>query len=252
MIYVNGDSWSYAIDVNDRSIWPNSNTDIKKWPNILSKNLGHEVLNESMGCGSNSRILDCVENILLETQSPKLVILALTSHQRWHLPSKRKGHWCISPLVAIDDHTGEKDEFIQKWFYAKSFDYLDSIYRYYKIIWSCSNICQKIGSKFLIFQAWDQGLANLNVLESPDSIRNFVLDFFDNKNDVIAEKYIRAFNYLRKNQHSWNYITSTFASLLVPEDYDDTGHPNTQGHHKIEEFVYSTLTAKFDLEKLLS
>jgi len=252
VIYVNGDSWSYAIDENNRSVWPNPSQDMKKWPNILSKRLDHEVLNESMGCGSNSRVLDCLENLLLEEQSPRLVVLALTTHQRWHLPSKKKGHWCIGPMIAIDDHTGEKDEYIQKWFYTKGYDRLDSIYRYYKIIWNCSNICRKMGSEFVIFQAWDQELADLDVLESSDSIRDFVLSFFDNKNDVVAEKYIRSFNYFRKNQHSWNYIRPTFASLLEPEDYDDTGHPDMQGHHKIEEFVYSTLKSKFDLEKILS
>ena len=69
MIYVNGDSWSVRM--------PEA-TDEQVWPKLIADRLGESLINESVGCASNSRAHSCLENFLIAGNRPKLVVIALT------------------------------------------------------------------------------------------------------------------------------------------------------------------------------
>jgi len=238
MIYTNGDSWSMSYTLDQPTVWPNHNMDLPVWPNMLAKDLNQELLSEGIGCGSNSRILDCLEDVYLTGKKPSYIVLALSAFHRWHLPAPGRNHWVIGPLVALNNGTGEKDEFIQKWYYTNCDDKLDSIFRHYKTVWGLVNLCEKIGSKYTIFNCWDKEIYNLNLLESETNIEEFVTGFYkDNTAHPACTKYIESFFQLRNLSKTWNYIEKPLSSFLSESDYKDDGHPNEHGHLIIKNHI---------------
>tara|TARA_R110000772_G_scaffold257510_1_gene374399 strand:+ start:2877 stop:3626 length:750 start_codon:yes stop_codon:yes gene_type:complete len=239
MIYVNGDSWSMSSSGDNSHVWPNYDPDLPMWPNMLAKDLDQELINESMGCGSNSRIVDCLEDILLCNHKPNFIVLALSCFHRWHLPTVERGHWVIGPLVALNTVTGKKDEYIQKWFYANCDDYLDSVFRHYKTVWQLVNLCEQIGSKYVVFNTWDEDIYKLNLFQSNNKIENFVTDFYKNdKGHPARQRYIQAFTELRKLSKSWNYFEKPLAKILSPEHLkQNDGHPNKDGNTIIKDYI---------------
>jgi hypothetical protein len=231
MIYVNGDSWSQRTPYVDYK-------DI--WPNLLAEKLGMTLFNDSMGCGSNSRIQHGLENYLISEEPPKVIVLALTGHHRIHLPSENMGSWMVGPDIAINERTGEKDETIRNWIYRNSYFELDSVYRYYKIVWTLENLCRKARCPYFIFQAWDSELADLKLMQGGVNITNYVYKFFDTPvTDVNAQRYIRAFEHFAEQSAGWSLQEQPLNNLLNQDDYDDTGHPVHSGHIKIADYIYN-------------
>lgn len=230
MIYVGGDSWSVELpDVSPDNIWPQ----------LVVNKLNQQLFNDGMGCSSNSRIYDCLESHLLQGNQPELVIISLTTDQRWHLPAPNNGHWSINSSSAVNDRTGAKDEFINKWYYANSYSEIDSIFRYYKIINNIHEICRRHEVKVICFQAWDQTTINLNIFNDIDG---YVSKFYP-LTDVYARFYIECFNALKERKYFWNYVDhTTFSKLLTPSQIDTTYHPTRDGHITIADFVYQQLT----------
>lgn len=229
MIYVNGDSWSCA--------QPGMNPD-KIWPVTIAQKLNQPLVNQSMGCGSNSRMLDCLENFFLCRNTPKLVIIALSGHARWHMPAPNLAHWLISPHVAINDSTGETDELIRDWTYKKSYNDIDSVFRYYKNIWSMYELCKRFDCNCIFFQAWDRNIVEANVLDNPEL---YVSKFYD-LSDIRAKTYLEGFNFFQQHKKYWNYVdTTTFHTLMTPVELDLTLHPNQRGHEIISRFVHQQL-----------
>lgn len=229
MIYVNGDSWSVRM--------PEA-TDEQIWPKLVADRLAQPLKNESVGCASNSRIHSCLKNFLIQGNRPKLVIIALTCHHRWHLPASDMGHWNLGPEVAICEHTGAKDSLFHRWFWANSYNELDSVYRYYRTIWDMNELCRRFGIPCIFFQAWDEDLAKLNLADS-DSIKTYVLQSYEATN-IYYQQYVAGFEFFRNERKNWNYIeTPNFEDLLDPaQDIDSSLHPNWRGHGKIANFVY--------------
>jgi hypothetical protein len=144
MIYTSGDSWT----------WESEGEYSRLWPTIIAEKLGYGHVNDAWGCGSNSRILSNLENYLItESHNPKLIVIALTSHNRWHLPAENLGTWMLNTGgdIARNEKTNEEDMYAQRFFLDKCYCEIDSVFRYYKIIWSIHNLSQKINSaSFLI------------------------------------------------------------------------------------------------------
>ena len=233
MIYVNGDSWSQRTPYVDSE-------DI--WPTLLAKKLGTNVYNDSMGCGSNSRIQHGLENYLVSEEPPEAIVLALTGHHRIHLPSENMGAWMVGPDIAINERTGQKDEQIRDWIYRNSYYELDSVYRYYKIVWTLENLCRKFYCPYFIFQAWDSELSNLKLMHGGVNITNYVYRFFDSpQTDVNAQRYVRAFEYFAEQSSGWVLQEQALNQLLQPTDYDETGHPLHSGHVKIADYIYDQI-----------
>ena len=235
MIYVNGDSWSVRMpDATDEQIWPQ----------LIDNRINDTLVNESVGCASNSRAHSCLENFLIAGNRPKLVIIALTAHPRWHLPAADLGHWNIGPLVAIKERTGKTDTYFHKWFWSNSYNELDSVYRYYKTVWNMHELCKKFNVPSIFFQAWDDDLTKINLI-TKDNIESYVSKFYEPTN-IFFKRYVAGFEFFLDEQTKWNYILApTFENLLhQPVDFDSTRHPNWKGHNKIADFVYQHITEK--------
>jgi len=233
MLYVNGDSWSQRTPyVNTEDIWPT----------LLANKLNISLVNDSMGCGSNGRVQHGLENYLIADETPKVIIILLTGHDRIHLPSENMGSWMIGPTTAINERTGENDNIIRDWIYRKSYFELDSIYRYYKIIWTVNNLCRKFQCPYFMFQAWDPQPFELNLMEGGVNITNYVYKFFNSpRTDVNAQRYIRAFEYFAEQSAGWVLQERPLNQLLNRDDYDDTNHPLHSGHIKIAEYIYNQI-----------
>lgn len=235
MIYTNGDSWSSFTS------WT---TEKQIWPQLVADRMGESLINQGLGCVSNSRIHNCLENFLIAGHQPKLVVIALTAHHRWHLPAADLGYWNIGPDVAIKEHTGEKDPYLHKWFWANSYNEIDSVYRYYKTIWNMNELCKKFNVPCMFFQAWEDDLEKLDLTNSANIV-SYVSKYYDS-NDIFYQRYVKGFEFLLNERHNWNYIeTPTFNSFLqLRVDFDPTKHPNSQGHQKIADFVYQHIKEK--------
>lgn len=227
-LYVNGGSWA----------WTKNLMDPESWVNIVAHNLGMQIINQSVGCGSNSRVVDNLCNFFADGTLPDLIVLALTFHHRWHLPGKNFSSWSIGPVVAINDSTGETSNDIRNCFYSHCHDDLDSIYRYYRTIWQIYAFCAKYQIKPWIFQTSDQALYELHLL-ADNNVENFV-DSFD-IDDYYRDLYKKRFRFFREESVNWNYIEKPFSSELSPKDLDSTGHPNKKGHEIIANIVMTTL-----------
>lgn len=240
MIYVNGDSWSFGVfDKNG-----NENTYI--WPILLAKKLKTEILNDSVGCSSNSRILSTTENFYINGGKPKLIILALTGHNRLHLPGPGMSNWLVGSRFVINDSTGRRgdEDILYPWIIKYSYDELDSVYRYYKTVWNLHELCIKFNCKYIMMQAWDSQLEHFGILKDDTNIEKFVLDRSKNLDRYVIEKYIKGFKFFKEESEKWNYRDQTFRSVLLPENYDNTGHPNDQGHELIADYVLNAITER--------
>ena len=229
-LYVNGDSWSWHQNLDTEWLWPQR----------VAKSLGMKLLNESAGCGSNSRIHDNILNLYASGKIPDLVLIGLTNHARYHMPAADFGAWSIGPLVAINDRTGETNDQIRDWTYKSSYDIVDSIYRYYKTIWNINLVCRSFGTPVYFWQIWDDKPSNYNVLydhTGRSTLLKNIKDFY------IQEKYALCFDFFAKQ--AWdNYWESPLKRFLASDHLDNTGHPNELGHEVIAYHILKDLLSK--------
>ena len=228
MLYINGDSWSQETE------WARPNN---IWPGLFSQQIHVPYINESAGCGSNSRMLHCLENFYITSNRADTVILALSGHTRWHLPNNNFGVWHVGTDSVINEHNGQHDYNIGKWLVANSYNEVDSVYRYYKTIWNLVELCKKFNSNYLFFNAWDTDIVKLGLMSDSANIKKFV-NQYHKAGDVFAEKYIKGLEFFRSQRPTWNYIDTPLSTLLDQEDYDPTNHPLPSGHRKMANFIY--------------
>lgn len=229
MLYVNGDSWSQPtpyVGVQDI------------WPNLLAKRLDQELVNQGMGCGSNKRILDCLENFYLEGMQPTQIIIALTTDCRECLPAAEMKHWNINAGFARSENTGENDPFLGKWWTTNSFDPVESIYQYYKTLWNIHNLCTKFNCPYFMFQAWDTNLAKYDLLGGSEKVAKFLEKYYPNENAWFRVQYANAFQVLTEHSKNWNYVEQPLTMTPSMVDIWPNGHPTKEGHEKLAEFVY--------------
>lgn len=220
-LYVNGDSWSWTMDLHDPGLWPN----------LVAQDVGMEIRNQAMGCGSNSRMVDSIYNHIAQGHRPELAIFMLTGHHRTHVPAPNMGAWSVGPSVALNDRTGESDEHLRNWIYSKSYDLVDSIYRYYRDIWKIHAICMRYSIPVWFFQAWDSDPVKYNALKDPELLLKNCDDSYN------RDVYTKAFEFLQQESRRWCYVETPLADLLQSNDLDHTGHPNHSGHATIAKTV---------------
>jgi hypothetical protein len=237
-LYVNGDSWSFALKEKGPK-YPHL------WPNIVSKKLNKPCFNDSIGCGSNSRIVDCLRNQIILGLKPDLIIIALTAHHRWHIPAENFGAWSIGPHVARNDRTGESNDHIRDVMNRYSYNELDSVYRYYRDIWTMDLLCKQLNCPYIFVQVWDEELEKLGLLSSSENIYNYVSQKCPKKTFHFQE-YIRAFEKFKELSKNWPYTETALSKLLdIGVDYDETGHPNDQGHYKMADKILEILEERY-------
>ena len=229
MLYVNGDSWSFRTKECDHAIWPE----------LVAEQFGLDLINDSLGCGSNSRILDSMRNRYLSGIRPDLAVFALTAHHRYHLPAPDLGSWVIGPLVALHEHSGETISTLKDFFFRHCYSDIDSVYRYYRDIWSIHQICESLDITYLCFQTWDTEIAGLNLLSDDRIIDDYVSQYY--RPGYMADTYRQALHTLAKLRSEWTYYEDPVSNLLHTEDYDLTDHPNSTGHQKIAAHVINLI-----------
>lgn len=242
MIYVNGDSWSQisAIDYD------------YSWSSQLQKLITVPIVNESSGCGSNSRILSNLQKIYFSGIKPELVIIGLTSYSRWHLPSKTCSSWNIGATI-INDRTGVKEEYALKWFHTSVFDQVEYVFQYYNIIWQINELCKKyLNCPVIFFNAFDHNIVDIEteLFYTSNGINNWVVRHTENETCMYTQRYIDCFNHFKDNLRHCVRITTPWSSLLKAEHIDGpTGkhpfHPSEQGHQIICDFVLTNIKEKF-------
>ena len=234
MMYINGDSWSWHKDLHTADIWPN----------LIARQVEMDCVNESIGCGSNSRILDNVTNLYVSGVRPGLIVLALTVHHRCHLPAANMGSWSISPQTVRNDRLDVADNFIKDWYYTQGHNEVDSVYRYYRNIWLLHELCKKFECPFFIFQMWDTSIQQLGLLNSAKNIKDFLTDNHIDLNKQQGQAYFKSFSFFANQRIEWNYLEGPVSSYLNNSDLASDGHPNNCGHKKIADFVLNQLTIR--------
>jgi hypothetical protein len=228
LIYVNGDSWSFRHTEYKFNIWPE----------IIATERNEVLINDAVGCGSNSRIASNLLDRQINEFSPDLILIGLTGHHRFHIPSVDFGSWSISPGFARNDRTGQTNESMVKVFYSNCFDEIGGVYRYYRDIWQITKIARESNSRCLLFQMWDTSLNDYNLLSSDDNIYNFVGKFY-NIDSYYYDEFVTAFKNLKAKSKDWEYWEEPIK--LLQSEIDKTGHPNELGHKKIASFVSSKI-----------
>lgn len=226
MLYVNGDSWSFH---SAESTFP-------VWPELVAENFNLEINNESLGCGSNSRIVDCLKNLILSEKKFDLLLFGLTAHHRYHLPADNLGSWVISPATAIHEHTGLANHNFVDLYFTHCYSDVDSVYRYYRDLWSIDSLSRTLGVDYLMIQMWDSCFSELNLLDSYKNIEDYISQFYT-PDSYIGSMYIKNLDTLRKLRVKWNYIEKPIKVILDKTDYLEDMHPNKQGHEKIANYV---------------
>lgn len=246
MIYVNGDSWS-------QNQWKPHQPIDYSWPNLLASMTNLEVLNESAGCGSNSRMLDNLHRAYYRGVRPSLVIIALTDIARWHLPSTLNSIWNISSSCAINDRTGKVDDYITKWWVSNSFDELEYSYQYYNIIYQIKMFCDSIlNCPVLFFNAWQHNILGMNKLCL--GLDNTIQDWVEQKNvdktDYSVRYYVESFKFFRNKFQQWNLDFTPWTKFITKQHIDGPddlhpNHPSPEGHRLIAQHVYATIYDNF-------
>lgn len=246
MIYVNGDSWSH-------NQWRENQSIDYSWPNVLSELIGIKVLNESAGCGSNSRMLDNLHRLHYRGVKPSLIIIALTDLTRWHLPGPLNSIWNISSATAINDRSGIVDNSINKWWTINSFDLLEYSYQYYNIIYQIKIFCDAImHCPVIFFNAWQDKILEMNklCLGSDDKIETWVNSKVVDKTDYSVRYYIDSFKFFKDQFQQWDLDFTPWTKFITKQYIDGPDglhpdHPSLEGHKLIAQYVYGKIHNKF-------
>lgn len=246
MIYVNGDSWS-------RNLWISWSPEDWSWPKQLGESLNIEILNESQGCGSNSKIVADLQRNYFLGHNYDLVIIGLSSPNRWHIPARNMSSWLIGPTV-LNDRLYKKDETILPWWTINSHNNLEYVYQHYSIIWQINEICKNYYKcPVLFFNAFDKKIPIIDEIlqsgeaELSDWLKLNFESLFDNAYDDSWDKYVTAFNFFGLQRKNWAFDPVPWSSLLSPADIDgpndrDPMHPSRHGHKIISDYVMPFVT----------
>jgi hypothetical protein len=253
MIYVNGDSWS-------RNLWVDWSPVDWSWPKQLSETLNVEMLNESQGCGSNSKIIVDLQRNYFLGHKYDLVIIGLTTPNRWHLPAKNMSSWVIGPTI-LNDRLYKKDESILSWWKMNSHDDLEYTYHYYSIIWQINEMCKNyFKCPVLFFNAWDNEITKIDkILQSDESsliewLESKFTPLSDSEYDTRWNSYVESFKFFQAQRKNWTFESTSWRFLLSASDYDgpedrDPGHPSKKGHKIICEYVLPFVKNQIDCAK---
>jgi hypothetical protein len=240
VIYVNGDSWSQK----SRTLVDYS------WPKILQDTLCYPVENQSAGCGSNSRMLSNLYKTYQSGKRPDLIIIALTSFQRWHFPSRCGSSWSIGPTV-INDRYNNNDETILNWWRRNVFDEVEFVYQYYNQIWQMHELSTKyFQCPIIFFNAWDVHISQIHQQIFYNNIQKWLESKLLDMDDYATIDYIKSFDFFKNEITRWNHLIDQPWTNFLTNYIDDSNglhpnHPSPDGHRLICDHVISTIKEKF-------
>ena len=235
MIYVNGDSWSQK-----------SNGPIDySWPKLLQESINNTVLNQSAGCGSNSRILANLHSTYQTGIKPELILIGLSTFRRWHLPAQLGSAWNIGPTV-INDRFNGKDDTILPWWRKHVFDKLEYLYQYYNQIWQMHELGKNyFQCPIIFFNAWDFEIIELHTKIFADNSNKWIFQLVEDQKDYAINDYIKYFDFFKSKFNQINLHMTPWMDFLTdhidgPNDLHP-GHPSPKGHRLICEQVISII-----------
>jgi hypothetical protein len=242
MIYVNGDSFTSRSSIQEDY----------SWSSHLSRKTNQTIVNQAAGCGSNSRMLSNLHDLYSLGVNPELVIIALSSHVRWHVPSSRFSSWSIGPTI-INDRSGIVDESALKWWVASVFDKLEFVRQYYNQIWQMHEFCRNyLKCPIIFFNAFDNNIVNIEkqLFYSEASQRRWVVNNSLEPLDTYTEQYVKVFNFYKEASKSWVRFTTPWTSFLNPNYIDPPNgehpnHPSREGHVLISDYVLCKIQETF-------
>jgi|TARA_R110000868_G_C10711411_1_gene749985 hypothetical protein len=242
VIYINGDSWS-------RNLWTERSPEDWCWAKQLSDKINQPILNQSAGCGSNSRAVDMLTRCYTQDKKFDLVLIGLTTPMRWHLPAKTESNWSIGPTV-INDRVYKHDETILKWWRVNSLNTLEYTFQYYNHIWKMHEFCSTYYKcPVVFFNAWDNDMYTLHKKFINDSsyISTWCQEQLGELHfDYSFFNYVQSFEFFVRKSQDWFLEMQPWSDLLSAGDYDgpndkDPRHPSKIGHKKIADFVLATI-----------
>lgn len=230
MIYVNGDSWS-------RNLWAEWSPHDWSWSKQLQESTKIPVMNESAGCGSNSRILSRLHTNYILGNRFDLILIALSTHARWHLPAKNMASWSIGPGVQ-HDRLFLNDSEILPWWQRNSYDHLEYVFQYYSIVWQIHELCKNLYQcPVIVFNTWDKEIQQIDqIMHAQDlDFESWIREHFVGEDGFDISNYSQAFKFFKESSANWQFESTAMNSLLAKHHYDgpndrDPSHPNKQGH----------------------
>ena len=242
MIYVNGDSWSQR-----------SNGEIDySWPNILETKVNCSIINQSAGCGSNSRVLSNLYKLYQSGTKISLIIIGLSSFQRFHLPSKLGSSWNIGPTV-INDRFNNKNDDVLHWYQKNVFDEVEFVYQFYNQIWQMHELSTKyFQCPIIFFNAWDPCISKIHQQIFYGNINKWIEDKVEDTTDYSVTEYIKMFEFFKIKLSEWNLLINNnwhdFLTTHIDGPADlHPGHPSPAGHRLIAEHILTTIQEQFPI-----
>jgi hypothetical protein len=242
IIYVNGDSWSQRSNINpDYS-----------WPCLLQEKINCPVLNQSAGCGSNSRMLSNLYRLYQSGAEPKIVLIGLTTYTRWHLPARLGSSWSIGPTV-INDRFSKPNESMLPFYVNDVFDDLEYVYQFYNQIWQMQEIAKNyLKCPIIFFVGWTANsptILDIHHALFKGNLEDWVCSKVEDTQDYAVQDYINAFQFFKTKVDDWHLVLDTWSDLVYNNIDDDNGlhpgHPNPQGHKIICQNVLDKIKEKF-------
>ena len=256
MIYVNGDSWSQRSNIDpDYS-----------WPCVLQSRVKCRVINQAAGCGSNSRILNNLYKLYHTNSKPNLILIGLTVHSRWHLPSKMGSSWNIGHGI-INDRFAKKNDVkfhrdlnnenkLLAFFLNDVYDEIEYIYQMFNQIWQIHELATNyFKCPVIFFNSWfspnaDYHLATVykEIAKDPNA---WVLSTGADIDDYSTHEYVQAFTFFKTKFDEWQLVLDSWSDLVYNQIDDDKGlhpgHPSPEGHKIICDSVLDTIEQRYPL-----
>ena len=239
MIYITGDSWTQK-----SNIFPDYS-----WPCVLEQLLNHTVINEAAGCGSNSRMVSGIQNLYLHGIQPDLVIVALTTFARYHVPGPALSSWSIGPTV-INDRYSRSNNVILRWWLENVYNEVEFVFQTFKSIWQIHEFCKTHLQCPVIFQnAWSDDIKNIAIqMFTDNNIKKWVHERVPDIHDYSTDQYIRSFEFFKSASKEWIIdYTPWHNNLNICNDGPNglhPGHPDLDSHRLIANHVCSIIEEK--------
>jgi len=205
-IYVNGDSWTYGYEVDDKT---------KIWPHIVAKEFNLELINESMIGLSNELILDKTLKFFSKVNNTEDYFVIIV----WSYPIRKDIINNDGKKVELRAKAALEGESISLDYYTKYHSEYDDYLRYIRNVLGLQHYFKLNKIKYLMFDVERNTYFNKAKITESDK------EYFD----LIDSK---------------NFIGDLYS--VSDGNLAEGGHPNELGHEKIYKYMYPFIKNKIE------
>lgn len=251
-IYVNGCSYTYGIGIDTRDI------PALRWPTLLGKELGLEVLNDACPGSSNMRIARTTfNNVLNQELKPKLAIIMWSDCPRQEYWRPQEIEYDFEDMVQVTPQgVGAIKSYYHRDAFESFFSFINSEER---------GLVHTLYNMMSIQTLFDSiGVPVVQLHYKPNTnryYRHFLKRYEDSHLDDKACNNIKAFiessiRFLEKNPHTFGFSKSySFQQLCDDKKLEyskiSLGHPSEKGHREMANWIVEYLRNNDDLNKRL-